>query len=94
MTKIIKPTNHNLAIMVARDNERIASILNYKKDMFGNEFMKEDNILMLLNPEAHYEVTNYFYQYLQGWATGNGFPWFLFSETYFLFISEEQFFWK
>ena len=36
-----------------------------EKDMFGNEFMKEDNILMLLNPEAHYEVTNYFYQYLQ-----------------------------
>ena len=35
MSKIIKPTNHNLAIMVARDNERIASILDYKKDMFG-----------------------------------------------------------
>ena len=44
MTKIIKPTNHNLAIMVARDNERIASILDYKKDMFGNESIDDSKL--------------------------------------------------
>lgn len=87
MTKIIKPTNHNLAIMVARDNERVASILDYKKDMFGNESIDDSKLsLFELNPVDANEFINtmsnqivfmYAYDLFRGEKVTSQFDWAL-----------------
>lgn len=83
--KIIKPTNHNIAIMVARDNENVATKLNYQKDAFGNESIDDAKLsLFEQNPEDANEFINtmsnqivFMYAYDLWRGTENQFGWAL-----------------